>query len=173
MLCSWKNRQNINVKMDNKLKIIGIPGWSWKFTLLKYAKRHKNIQKWETSSLCYECSRHIELLRGFDEKKEDFARTEYYRYQIKNKKNRKSILHKIDRFKKLYRSIKKEGIINLPIITDDGCRLDGSHRCAILVHLGQKISLINIVKYEDVYSEDKSREIRKSVQNYRLSVYGL
>lgn len=154
--------------------VIGIPDWSWKKRLLTHAKRHPRLVEVKVKDLCYECSRHmsvLEIFNGTSNKK--YKDTEYYEYQRKNKKSRSVIIKKIKRFQALYDSVKKDGVKVAPVITDDGCRLDGSHRCSIMSILNNNVSIINVVRYEDIFSKDKSEKIRNQVKKYRKRVYSL
>ena len=60
-----------------------------------------------------------------------------------------------------------------PIVTDDGCRLDGSHRLSILAHLEIKKVDLNVARYEDIFKEKKIQKIREQVIAYRKETYGL
>jgi hypothetical protein len=141
--------------------------------MLAFAKAHPQIVEVNATNLCHECSRHFELLRCFDEEIDDFTKTEYFLYQKKNNKKRKVILEKIARFKALYKSISEGAKIDFPVITDDGCRLDGSHRCSVLVHLGRSSVFVNMVSYRSVFSESRSNKIKSQVKEYRKRVYQL
>jgi hypothetical protein len=156
-----------------KLPLVGIPSWSWKKKLCLYAINHPNLHNINVSEdLCYETSRHFELLRMFDEKNNNYIVTEYYKYQKRNGKKDKSILDMIKRFYKLYKSVKSRGCLHAPIVTDDGCRLDGSHRLSILIHVRAKTVILNVISYEDIFSVKKSRKIREHVLGYRKKIYG-
>jgi len=155
------------------LVVIGIPAWSWKSKLLLYAKKNPNLVKVKTKGICHECSRHLELLEYFDENRDTFSQSEYFRYQRKNNKNKKTIMRKIANFRKLYEKVKRGDNVGYPVITDDGCRLDGSHRCAIAVHRLEPTISVNMVSYESKFSSKQSQEIRDQVQKYRKQVYQL
>jgi hypothetical protein len=157
--------------------VIGIPNWKWKPKLLKWAIDHPNLIERSVEGLCHECSRHLELLKMFDNNDTSYKHTEYYRYQ-KNKpkvasRYKEDILAKIKRFKGLYEEMKQGQMVSPPVITDDGCRLDGSHRCAIMQHMGGETVLINTVRYEDIYDAETATEIRRSNKVYRQSIYGI
>lgn len=152
--------------------VIGIPKWWWKSKVLRFAKANPYIITANTGGLGYECSRHLELLSLFDDGITDYQQTEYFRYHRGNKKNNKSINRKIEKFKNLYNDIKDKGCLVPPVITDDGCRIDGSHRIAILIHLGIKETAINLVKYENVFDRKRAIEIREDNIKYRQNHYG-
>ena len=163
------------MEVNKDIIVIGIPSWKWKKKLCRYARKHPHIVKFPISKkLCHENSRHFEILHLFDDGCTDFSDTEYYKFNIENGKSKKDIRAKIQLFKDLYQSIcHKYKEKNPPIITDDGCRLDGSHRLSILVHLGVKYADLNIVSYEYLFSKNKSIEIRKQVREYRKRIYNL
>jgi len=67
--------------MSNNLRypVIGIPSWWWKHRALKFAKRHPNVVSVKTEGICYECSRHLDLLSLFDVVGANLNKTEYFR----------------------------------------------------------------------------------------------
>jgi len=152
--------------------VIGIPNWDWKKDLVAAAERNPDIHLLPIMGFCYECSRHKRMLKFFDgmdnQPLEDNA---YYQYQHKLGRTNQVIGRRIRKFKKLYKSIKNKGCQVAPIVTIDGCRLNGSHRLSILIHLGVSRSDINVVSYENHCSPKKSRKIREQVRKYRQEVY--
>jgi len=161
--------------MDVIIPIVGIPHSSWKNTLVRHARKNPHIIMIHSKDSCYECSRHLEILNMFDSGEIRYKKSEYYKFQRKrNKKGNSSILRSINRFKKLYEDIKKKGCKVPPIITVDGCRLDGSHRCAILAHLGVSKIKVNVVQYDHVFKKERTKQkIRSFVQHYRKAKYDL
>ena len=160
--------------MDVSTPVIGIPAWDWKKPLLQYAQANPRLHGMIIGQYCHECSRHFELLKMFDEKAEDkWEESEYYIYQKKQGKKKNGIIKKIKSFKKLYKSIASKGCKEPPVVTDDGCRLNGSHRLAILIHLSETYATINVAVYEDIFDDKKSREIRENVKRYRKEVYDI
>lgn len=158
--------------MAISLTVVGIPAWSWKRRLLLFAKKHPNLVEIKTEGVCHECSRHLQLLKYFDGGEIRIDQSEYFKYQRKNKKSKKAVYSKIRKFKELYEKAKK-GDVGYPVITDDGCRLDGSHRCAIAVHLSEPILLVNMVSYEDRFKASHCKKIRNQVRDYRKKAYNL
>jgi hypothetical protein len=157
-----------------KTPIIGIPKWKWKKQLVGYAKENPNICNIDIVDSCYECSRHKELLKMVDISADisSIVKSDYYIYQ-KTKNKHKNIMKKIEYFKSLYNSILEKGCLSIPIITDDGCRLDGSHRLSILLHLGVKRFDVNVAVYEKCFSNQKSKKIRSRIVKYRKKIYGI
>ena len=156
------------------LPVIGIPTWKWKKELRLYAFKKPNIIKIEISSdLFYETSRHFEILNMFDTKDTSYYMTEYYNFYKKRGYPDIYIINRINRFKDLYLSVIDNGCLKCPIVTDDGCRLDGSHRLSILVHLKAYYININIACCELVFDKRRSKRIRNQVIKYKKKKYGL
>lgn len=161
--------------MNIKTPVIGIPNYWWKKKAVKFSKKRPNLVKIQNEDLCYECYRHRELLEYFDIGNTNYKETKYWDY-YNGKKHRLVINKKIKRYRKLYHSIKDNGynsdISSLSlIITDDGCRLDGSHRLSILEHIGIKKVVVNVFSYEDVFTEKDSKAIRTKNERYRKNEY--
>jgi len=157
-----------------QIPVIGIPNWQWKKDLIELAERKPNIHTLDIRDFCHECSRHKSMLEFFDGGNNGvLENNKYYIYHRKLGRDPPAIGKRMRKFQKLYQSIKKKGCQVPPIITADGCRLNGSHRIAILNHLGVKQSHVNVVCYEDHYTQKKSQKIRKQVVQYRKEVYGL
>ena len=160
--------------IEVKTPVIGIPKWKWKNPMTLAAKSHGRVISIPNKDLCFECSRHIELLSLFDQNASDFQSCEYYQYQIVAGKKPQGVIAKIEGFRQLYIDFKRDGAFKKPpLVTDDGCRLDGSHRLAILSHLNVIEASVMVMKYEWLYSEERSKEIRQQVEKYRREKYGL
>lgn len=164
--------------MDIVRPVIGIPNCSWKKKAVKFARRNPYIVKLEVEDLCYECERHRELLRMFDNGLTCYDNSKYFDYSInKSGKTKEVALKKIKKFQKLYLSI-KEGVYEcpkdrLPIVTEDGCRLDGSHKLTILDHIGCKKTDVNIFVYNRVFSKKERKKIIADNLNFRKEMYNL
>lgn len=159
--------------MDKPTIYIGIPKWPWKHFMLARANNDQYRIDIDPAGLAHECSRHRELLDLFDRDVTDFKETEYYIYQLRNKRSVKQINEKIQGFKKLYESIRRFGCIVPPVVTTDGCRLDGSHRSSILVHLKMPTATVNLARYEEHFDHETCKAIREQVKDFRRSYYGL
>ena len=158
--------------------VIGIPNYPWKKKAVKYARNNPNIVKLEIKNLCYECNRHRELLKMFDDNLENYENSSYFKYSIeKSKKTKYVTLKKIEKYKKLYFSIKSGNYdfsdSSLPIITEDGCRLDGSHKLSILEHIGCKEVDVNIVVYQKIFSKKECKKIIAGNLIFRKENYNL
>ncbi|MAG24897.1 hypothetical protein CMI47_04885 [Candidatus Pacearchaeota archaeon] len=160
-----------NVDQGIVSPVIGIPNWWWKKKVAKFMKVNQNIHIVSIKDFCHECSRHFEMLSLFDSGDSSFRDTEYYQYQIKGKK-KKAVMKKISDFKKLYINIANSECKEPPIVTQDGCRIDGSHRMAILLHIGIVKYKINVVKYDLLFSNEECCKIKSQVREYRENVYG-
>ncbi len=163
--------------MNVKTPVIGIPHYWWHKKVFKYAKKNPNLIEMDTKDLCYECHRHLKLLKYIDGGYKSFRNSEYWMY-YQGKKNAIVINNKINRYKKLYDKIKKYGYVPFEntssiIITDDGCRIDGSHRLAILQHIRIEKVMVNVFSYEDVFTAKESRVIRTINECYRKETYNL
>lgn len=159
-----------------KIPVIGIPAWPWKKKLYNLAKKRPNIVNLEITDFCFELQRHAQILDVFDKNNIDFKDTEYYRYQQSNKKSHDDIISKISRFQRLYKDISLNGYDNSldhPIVTIDGCRLDGSHRLAVLLHLNISHADINVLEYDSFVNSKEVKKITKQVSNYRKEEYSL
>lgn len=166
--------------MQIKTPVIGIPNWWWKKKLTQFLHdNNKNVIVQndvivENKDLCYECSRHLSLLKTFDDDSKEYEITEYFQYQIFRGKKKKGVFKKIEAFKILYDDfLKNKKFDSNPIITDDGCRLDGSHRLAILQHVGLDFVEVSLAKYEWLFNINESKQIRKQVEKYRQEKYNL
>jgi len=157
-------------KPEEDIIVMGIPAWKWKKKLRRYAYLNPRIYEFKmTNNLCFETQRHQEMLDLFDNKYCDYTNSQYYIYNKKNNLSHIKIIRKINNFKKLYKSIKnKYEDKHPPIITCDHCRLDGSHRLSILLHLNIKVVDLNVAKYKKIFSKETEKEIRKQVRRYRL-----
>jgi hypothetical protein len=121
-----------------------------------------------TEELAFDCMRHIDLLRRYEERK-DLEKSFYFVNSLFfSKRKANAIKNKINHFIQLYETIKLNGYSeNVPgyqdiVITDNGIRLDGSHRAAIAYFLNIKKIKVKYVKwhilYFPLYIERKNKE---------------
>jgi hypothetical protein len=158
--------------------VIGIPNYAWKKAAVKYARNNPNVVTIKANDLCHDCDRHRELLKMFDDGRDDYVNSSYFDYSIKQSKKTKEVaLKKINKFKNLYLSIKEEIFDcpenRLPIITEDGCRLDGSHKLTIFEHLGVENVSVNLFIYEKVFSKKDAKRLMKDNKEFRYENYNL
>lgn len=170
--------QNSMLILDNMKNIvtpiIGIPKWSWKKKAIAYAKSHPNIIRCDVSLFSFECARHKELISHFLNECDQYDQTEYWEYQKKNGKTGSQILKKIRKFKELFDSLKSDGFRykQPPIITSNGCRLDGSHRLSIVAVCNKEEEhLVNVVDCDLCFDKKKAKDINNQVRTYRKKVY--
>lgn len=163
--------------MKIKTPVIGIPNSIWKKKAVKFVRNNPNILNIKIDDFCYDCDRHRELLYMFDNNDVNYEKGKYFIYSIKSGRIKEVVLKKINKFKDLYQSIKINGYVfkddKLPIVTKDGCRLDGSHKLSILEHLGYSETKLNIVIYEKMFSTKKIKKILKDNITYRKEIYNL
>ena len=154
--------------------VIGIPNSSWKKKAVKFAKNNTNIVTIEVKDLCYQCSRHKDLIKMFDKRDTDYENSSYFKH---SKKITKVTISKINAYKDMYFRIKNGDYDcpddKLPIITEDGCRLDGSHRLSILEHIGETKTEVNFLYYNSLFSKKERRKIFKENVSYRKKEYNL
>lgn len=161
-----------------KTPVIGIPNYGWSKKACKYVREYANFIELDITNFCYECGRHEEMLKMFDDKNTDYRHTQYWKY-YKGVKPAEAVLRKIQRYEKTYNSIKKKGYAyewkdkTSITVTDDGCRLDGAHRLSILLHLGIYSAKVNVFVYDNLFSNKKVRRIRRNNKAYREKTYGL
>lgn len=136
------------------------------------SKTHGKIQDVSVDEIvANDCSRHFELLRLFDINSKEFENTEYYKFSFSNGKSKKTILDKIENFRKLYQSIKDKGYdyqLGYIVLTIDGCRLDGSHRASIVAHLKkEKFINVKMMKWEEWFSKKKLHKLYEHIQDQK------
>ncbi len=95
----------------------------------------------QTKDLTFDCMRHLDFLEHYDKygSQADFSSTLYWRYYISFGHPPELAQHRCDRFGKLYKKLKTQDLdrdIGHIKVTEDGIRLDGSHRSAIAFFLG-------------------------------------
>ena len=94
-----------------------------------------------TEELTFDCMRHLEFLDHYENHgpQADFSSTLYWRFMISFGRTPNSAQAKCERFGQLYESLKGQQLdreIGRIKITQDGIRLDGSHRSAVAKFLG-------------------------------------
>jgi len=144
--------------------VVGIPDWPWKKKLAK-SKQGKAVEC-IVDDLIYELTRHAEILRAFDNHS-DITKTAYYKYYADRDPE-----YRVYRFKKLYDIVKTKSIPGYPVITANGCRLDGSHRLSIWNHLGVEKAEVWVVSPRSILGKKEAKQIDEQVKQYRRAVYG-
>ena len=158
---------------------VGIPNSAYKTYLLKKSGKGEVVKINPLLLAGPDCGRHLEILTFFDEFGKPkiispYEKSEYFKYQIRVGKSQKTIQKKLLKFYKLYNSIKnkydyKQGYI---IVTEDGIRLDGSHRSAIVSYL--KIDKIKVkeIDWKKMLSGKNAKNFGLQI-NKQKKVYGI
>tara|TARA_Y100000310_G_C20650924_1_gene799378 strand:+ start:256 stop:732 length:477 start_codon:yes stop_codon:yes gene_type:complete len=140
------------------MKYVGIKNSRFKSQIVKRSSDIGRVVSLKLPCLTADdCNRHFDILRLFDSENNDFKKTEYYMFNKNNGKSNRSILKKIEKFRKLYESIKKRGFLygkGYIILSEDGARLDGSHRASIVEHLKMNTLDVIMVKWEDLFKSN-------------------
>lgn len=105
-------------------------------------------------------------LQQFDKGMTDFKHTEYF---LTWGKKKEGCLIRIKQFWELYYSIKREGLREPVSVTVTGQKLDGSHRAAIMRHLGHKT--IPAKEYRFTYKDIDIDFIKRTLEG-REKIYG-
>lgn len=107
-----------------------------------------------------DCKRHVELLRGNE--------IAYRRYYAEQGLDEAVIDRKIEKFYGLVKEIDENGYnpdCKHPItVSENGARLDGSHRVAILNAMGVKEVQVKVVKWN--MTEDELRHLEEQKRVY-------
>lgn len=137
------------------MRFVGIENSRFKREMVSLASQVGKIVTLALPSVtAKDCNRHFELLKLFDKNVRDYSHTEYWKFNLSNKKKKNDITKKIERFNHLYKLIKENGYDynkGYIILTEDGARLDGSHRGSIIEHLRYKKIDVLMTKWEDVF----------------------
>ncbi len=122
-----------------------------------------------------DCDRHFELLTMFDDEAisniRDIKGSLYYEFnRVQLQRKRNYIWDRVKRFRRLYQSIKKRGYLykyGYIVLSEDGARLDGSHRGAIVEHLGlDKITVI-MVNWRSCFKKRQLRDLYRHLNQQR------
>lgn len=151
------------------MRYVGIQNSKFKTKMVEIAPRKGKKVKLQLPCLCADdCSRHFELLNMFDSSKRKYKCCEYYIFHKSNGRDHKTIMKKIAKFKSLYRSIRDKGYnrkLGHIIVSDNGARLDGSHRSSIIEHLKYNEITVLMVRWEDVFSRKHLGKIYKHIKS--------
>ncbi|MHA1469626.1 MAG: hypothetical protein ACTSSP_03570 [Candidatus Asgardarchaeia archaeon] len=155
----------------------------WYADVIRFVRKRekRNFVKLNILDLCFECSRHKELLSLFDKKEKYFKDTEYWTYFKERGLGNYIISEKIEKFIKLYCGIKKriESGKNFRhrhkhgssiIITEDGILVDGGHRLSILKHLNILEIYMSVFKYKRLFSDIESSRIEGRNKRHRRNL---
>ncbi len=116
--------------------------------------------------LAWDCDRHIRFLETWSGRKArpgNMLESEYARWLEKVGRNRKAVLEKCRKFLRLFENLGSPPVDFVwATVTEDGIRLDGSHRAAAAVVLGKALVLVGVVAYAP-----GDEEWRSEVTRYR------
>lgn len=161
----------MNIWEDIPKPIISVLNWPWNKALLHYAVRHRNIISVPVSKeLRYDRERYFELLDLFDTGKSGMysAWFEHQRAVLSPPSNSLlKIMKRIMHVKHVYHSIKHEGFLVPPVLTDSGFLVDGNHRVAISIHLCKEMLDVNIVQLDDVFDGEELQAVRDEMEECR------
>lgn len=110
-----------------------------------------------SESLAFDCMRHMDLISRYEEGK-DLKKSFYFVFsKFFSGRDKRTINEKIKNYISFYEKIKRggyrddiQGFKDL-VITDNGIRLDGSHRAAIACFLGIKSLRVKYIKWNLLY----------------------
>ncbi|KKM05216.1 hypothetical protein LCGC14_1756390, partial [marine sediment metagenome] len=101
----------------------------------------------------------------------DIKQTLYYEFNRKFlKRSRPEIWDKVKKFRKLYNSISKKGYDykrGYMVLSEDGVRLDGSHRGAIVEHLKYEDIIILMVRWEDCFKKKQLGKLYSHINDQK------
>ncbi len=155
------------------MKYVGIRNSVFKSTLVKHApKKGRKITLKLPCVTADDCERHFEILRLIDRdaSKEEFRETFYYQFSKGNGKSDGAVLAKIVKFNKLYRSIKRYGYVykkGYIVLSEDGARLDGSHRAAIIEHLKYEKITVLMMRWNDFFKKKKLKSVYEHLNSQK------
>jgi hypothetical protein len=122
-----------------------------------------------THALAFDCLRHAALLRAVDADADDvdLLGTVYGKFQRAAGRSEQEARARCRRFADLYRSVRAHGFDAAeppPAVTEDGIRLDGSHRVAIAHHLTLPELEVAVFRLEDAVAGRRLEEIREEAR---------
>jgi hypothetical protein len=164
--------------MEILTPVIGVPNSVWKKKAIKFVRKSENIYYLDVRDFCYKCDRYMDLLKMFDNNDENYKKSDYFVDRLsRGGKSKRLIIRRINNYRKMYEAIKSGDYdclkTNCPIVTVDGCRLDGTHRLSILIYLGICKTNINVVVYEKIFSNKNAKTIKRNNLEYRQKTYNL
>lgn len=144
------------------MKYVGIRNSPEKAALLERGEGQKGVLP--TDELAYDCIRHFDFLRTAAEAGEEaFPETLYWKYFLLTGRGPEAARARCRSFKRLYMRIRAEGYDDGtdPIaVTEDGIRLNGSHRAAIGAFLDLPPLPVRVYRWKDVLPARRVRHVR-------------
>lgn len=156
---------------------VGIRNCKEKTKMLLSSKKKGRIIDISLPGLCSNgCERHIEVLELFKKGIVDpvsMRRTALYKYQKDNGRTDKVIQKRIQLFYKTFKSISAYGYLyelGYIVVTEDGARLDGSHRSAIVESLGFKSLKVISVKWSDTLTKSETKRMTMHLSEQKRKI---
>ena len=142
---------------------IGIKNWPEKSQLL--LSSNYSVCECDTAALVYDCDRHIDFLTAYEKQGPQFdpRNTLYYAFYMFISGDLKAKA-KCENFISLYEVARNTTFFDstpCAAITDDGMRLDGSHRASIAFILGIRTLFVKSYRWSDLFPRRAMRHIQK------------
>jgi hypothetical protein len=143
----------------NGVEFVGVRNSAEKARLL--ARGTSRRERVLVRDLAYDCLRHLDFLERLDGP-DDPSGSLYWRYLVWTGHTPASADERCARFAGLTRQIESEGLDSRlePIaVTDDGIRLNGSHRAAIARHLGVDEVEVDVYSWNGAVPGRRARRV--------------
>ena len=148
------------------VEYVGIRNWKEKATLLR--KGQYVLQEVPAEELAFDCVRHIEFLEQIERlPTRNFSDTLYWKYLLSRGRSEHHAQQKCEQFVALYESVRSQGIDysqGYVAVTEDGIRLNGSHRAAIAYVLGIETLRVRVYKWEEIFPPKRVRYIQEEAR---------
>ena len=149
--------------MEND-QFIGIRNSPEKSELLQ--SKNFRIAEVRTAGLIFDCERHLDFLVAIEQSRA-FSETLYWRYHALLGRQGEWIKTHCDRFANLYRSIHLQGFDfekGYIAVTDDGIRLNGSHRASIAHYMRIDRLPVAVYRWENSFAPNDVEHIMAEVK---------
>ena len=149
------------------ITFIGVRNYPQKAQLLK--QPFSSLVEIATEALVYDCERHLDFLAALEDGR-DPSESLYWKYHALLGRSADGIAERCHRFTDLYRTIGIRGFDTTQgyiAVTDDGIRLNGSHRAAIAHHLGLGTLPVAIYRWETTFQLGEVQHIREEAEEKR------
>ena len=150
------------------MRFVGIRNGPEKVRLLRDGK--SRLTQVPARDVTYDCLRHLQFLEWVEKSEclHDFSETLYWKYLIYTGRTAEVVSSRCQRFLELYHRIRSRVEIEKQFIcasvTEDGIRLDGSHRASILCFLGVLNVWVRVYRWEDMFLDCQVRVLREEAR---------
>lgn len=149
------------------MKFVGIRNCRAKHEMLR--ADDCKIREFPTADLTYDCIRHLDFLRRLAEGMEqgEYPGTLYWKYIRMVGGGREKALRKSRELADLFRFVRDEELEpadSYAAVTDDGVRLDGSHRTSVALVLGIESLPVRVYHWGERFPEKKLDPIREETR---------